>query len=90
MILADRLSEKIEYNKLTFTERDMHNTTNQFSTATTQKNLSFKNLAVTAIRHWLILLPIVAVCALLAFAHSVLMVTPLYNSTAKLYIINKN
>ena len=56
---------------------------------TTQKTVTIKELVATAFRHWHILVPIVVVCFIASIIYSAFIVTPMYSSSAKLYIINK-
>ena len=82
---------------INITEKDMatytNNLTNNFNDADsnvgTQKPITFKALINTAVRYWHILIPIVLICFIIAIIYSSFIVTPMYKSTAKLYIINK-
>lgn len=56
---------------------------------TTQKTITLNGLFTTALRHWRILVPLIVVCFVLTVIYSAFIVTPMYTSTAKLYIINK-
>lgn len=55
-----------------------------------QRTISIKSYLTTVLRYWKILLPIVLVCFLLITFYSAFIATPMYKSTAKLYIINKS
>lgn len=56
---------------------------------TTQKTITLNGLFTTALRHWRILVSLIVVCFVLTVIYSAFIVTPMYTSTAKLYIINK-
>lgn len=59
------------------------------SNVDTQKPITFKTLLNTVVRYWHILVPIVLICFVISIFYSSFIVTPLYKSTAKLYIMNK-
>lgn len=56
---------------------------------TIQKTITIKDMFNTALRHWHILVPIVLICFIASTVYSAFIVTPMYSSSAKLYIINK-
>lgn len=62
---------------------------NNTQTSVMQRTLSVKTFIATALRYWKILLPVVLVCFLITTLYSAFIATPMYKSTAKLYIINK-
>ena len=64
--------------------------TNNTQTSITQRTISIKSYLSTVLRYWKILLPIVLVCFLALTFYSAFLATPMYKSTAKLYIINKS
>ena len=59
------------------------------STNTTQKTITLKGLITTALRYWRLLAIIVAASFIISVVYSAFIVTPMYTSTAKLYVINK-
>ncbi|MEE1074222.1 MAG: Wzz/FepE/Etk N-terminal domain-containing protein [Acutalibacteraceae bacterium] len=59
------------------------------STNTTQKTITLKGLIATALRYWRLLAIIVAASFIISVVYSAFIVTPMYTSTAKLYVINK-
>ncbi len=52
--------------------------------------LNVKDLALSALSKWYIFCAMLAACVILSIIYSYLLVTPLYDSTGKLYITNKS
>lgn len=55
-----------------------------------QKTITLSSLLTTALRYWRILIPIIIVCFAISTVYSMFVATPMYSSTAKLYIVNKS
>lgn len=53
-------------------------------------NINFKDLAVFCLNKWPVFLTIISAFVICALIYSCLMVTPLYDSTGKIYIMNKS
>ena len=53
------------------------------------KSITLNDIIATAIRHWQKLLCLVLTCFVVSGLYAAFIATPLYNSNAKLYIINK-
>ena len=81
-IIYVRMVEVIFKIFLVVTEKKM-------STNTTQKTITLKGLITTALRYWRLLAIIVAASFIISVVYSAFIVTPMYTSTAKLYVINK-
>ncbi|MBR7133451.1 MAG: hypothetical protein IKD04_07955 [Clostridia bacterium] len=64
----------------------MSNSTTNFSF---QKNISLIELFYESVKRWYIIIPIIVASVLLSLFYSVFLATPLYTSTAKLYVTNK-
>ncbi len=56
----------------------------------TRKKLGVIEFLKLVLMRWYLFVTIVVVCAVTAFVYSVGFITPLYESTAKLYIVNKD
>jgi capsular polysaccharide biosynthesis protein len=54
-----------------------------------KKTVNFAELMLLAIKRWFIIVPIMVVCLVLSFIYSTLIATPMFDSTAKLYVVNK-
>lgn len=52
--------------------------------------LNIKDIMLTALNRWYILCAVLAVCTVVTMIYSYFVVTPLYNSTGKLYLMNKD
>lgn len=57
--------------------------------SSSQREVSYKKLFMTAVNNWFFIVPIIVICVLISIFYSVFAVTPTYVSTAKLYIVNK-
>lgn len=55
----------------------------------TKKTVDLAELFLLALKRWFIIIPIMIACLLLAFVYSAFLATPMYDSTAKLYVVNK-
>ena len=53
-------------------------------------NINFRDLAVFCLNKWPVFLTIISAFVICALIYSYLMVTPLYDSTGKIYIMNKS
>lgn len=54
-----------------------------------QKNIDIKHLFLEVLHRWYLILSISIVCAMISLVYSCMITTPLYDSTAKIYIMNK-
>ncbi len=54
-----------------------------------KKTVDFTELIILAIKRWFIIAPILAISLIISFIYSSLIATPMYDSTAKLYVVNK-
>lgn len=52
--------------------------------------LNIKDILLAALNRWYILFAILAVCAVVSLIYSYFVVTPLYSSTGKIYLTNKD
>lgn len=52
--------------------------------------LNIKDIMLSALNRWYILCAILAVCTVVTLIYSYFVVTPLYNSTGKIYLMNKD
>ncbi len=62
---------------------------NNTQSSVMQRTITIKSYLSTLLRYWKLLIPIVLICFLLITFYSAFISTPMYKSTAKLYIINK-
>ncbi len=62
---------------------------NNSSVPVVHRSLSIKGFTTTFLRYWKILIPIVLICFFIFTFYSAFIATPMYRSTAKLYIVNK-
>lgn len=82
LINYDTISKNIKY--FIFMVKNM-----AYNQNTTKKGITVKGVISTAFRFWKILVPIVLAFFILFTVYSAFIATPMYQSTAKLYIINK-
>ena len=54
-----------------------------------QKYIDFKYFLSTLLHRWYLILSVTTVCAIVSIIYSCIIATPLYDSTAKIYIMNK-
>ncbi len=54
-----------------------------------KKTVDFTELLILAVKRWFIVVPILVISLLLSFIYSTFIATPMYDSTAKLYVVNK-
>lgn len=54
-----------------------------------QKTINIKDLCCEAISKWYFIFPIIVVCILISLIYTHYIATPMYDSTAKIYIMNK-
>lgn len=54
-----------------------------------QRSINIKEFIIALLKHWYIIIISVIICGSLAFIYSEFIATPMYRSTAKLYVINK-
>ncbi len=54
-----------------------------------KKTVNFAELMLLAIKRWFIITPILIVCMVISLIYSSFIATPMYDSTAKLYVVNK-
>lgn len=62
---------------------------NTLNVSQSKKTIDFGEFFILALKRWFIVVPIMVISLLLSFFYSSFIATPMYDSTAKLYVVNK-